>query len=54
MEEAIKIFEPRLLNIKVNIIRLNNNLGSLSATIDADVKLGKERIQLSFPIVVET
>lgn len=52
IEEAIRSFEPRLINPNVHIMR-SSNVNSLSATIDAELKVGTERVQLSFPIVLE-
>lgn len=54
IEKALKTFEPRLIDPKVKVQKMDNIPESLFAFIDTSVRVGDCRIPLSFPVAVNT
>lgn len=54
ISQIIKEYEPRLKNVRVEIVSYGVDPGRAGVQIDAEVADGDKRIPLSFPIVMET
>lgn len=52
IEEAIRLFEPRLIDPRVKVQKLDNIPESLFASIDAFVETEDRRVPISFPVTV--
>ena len=54
IENALKTFEPRLIEPKVYVQGVGNDPSSLFINIDALVEMENRRVPLSFPVVLNT
>ena len=54
IKRVIIDFEPRLMNVQVQVLALGATPGKADVQIDADVFASNKRVPLSFSIVMET
>lgn len=53
IEKIIKLFEPRLISPHVHINNLGPSPSTLLIIIDANIMIKKQRVKLSFPLVIQ-
>lgn len=51
IEKALIMFEPRLKNPKVQVLKADNAPESFLVSIDATVRIGERRVPVSFPVI---
>ena len=54
IENALRTFEPRLVDPKVYVQGTGNDPGSLFINIDASIIMENRRIPMSFPVILKT
>ena len=54
IENALKAFEPRLIEPKVYVQGVGNDPSSLFINIDAYIEMNNRRIPASFPVILNT
>ncbi|MDR3186947.1 MAG: type VI secretion system baseplate subunit TssE [Holosporaceae bacterium] len=54
IDKTIKLFEPRLRDVKSKIVGFGNDPRSLFVNIEATVEFENQRTPLSFPMVIDS
>ncbi|MDR1333993.1 MAG: type VI secretion system baseplate subunit TssE [Holosporaceae bacterium] len=54
IDKIIKLFEPRLKDVKSKIVRFGNDPRSLFVNINATTEFENQRTPLSFPVVIDS